>query len=140
MSTDPIDRAVHAARKVKREFDTEDLPLAPQTWHVLVEPYEPEEYSDGGIALSEGVQNANNILSSIAKIMALGPDVHHGKSISGIDLASMNLEVGQFVYVQPYTGVELYFKGGFPKLKLIANTNILGVLLWEPKLFRIYAG
>lgn len=124
----------------RREYDLADLPIEPQTWHVLVQPYEPKEETGGGIVLPGAVNRANQILSPVARILWLGPQAHEGKSISGIELSTMNLTVDTYVIVQPYTGVEIKMKDGYPSLKLILNSNIIGKLRWEPERFLSYAG
>jgi len=119
------------------------LPLQPAFWSVLLEPLEPKETSVGGIVLAKPTQDAQKILTTIGRILAIGSLAFTGKTASGLSLSDEKLKfaVGDHVLYQRYTGQELYLysKGQEEdrRLVMITDSEILG-LVSDPSAFRIY--
>ncbi len=58
--------------KKLREIDLNTIP-DPLTWHILVQPYEPEDTTTGGFFLSEADTNDYKKVHCLGKIIKMGP-------------------------------------------------------------------
>lgn len=137
-----IDRIARNATNLQRRgsvdlLSLEKLPIEPWGWQMLVEPLEPVEVSEGGIVLPEESKQADEIQTTVARVLRLGPAALDGLTQSGLKLAKLIPKadgsdttpedlIGQYLIFQRYTGYPITLrKYGNKKVLLISVTEVL---------------
>lgn len=134
-----IERRIKAAdEEAKLEPITpEQLPMQPMFWHVLIEPMRPKQQSKGGLILAEETTRVEEILTTIGRLVAIGPAAFQGKTESGIDLSKdidRDTLVGRWVMYAKHTGQEIKLRSGH-RLMLMNDSELLA-FVDDPEEFR----
>ena len=90
------------------------LPLRAILWYLIVEPLKPPDRTEGGIYLADDAKEAEEIMITVGKIVALGSLCFTGRTMSGLCLADETdkPKLGDYVLYQRYTGQKLKFRDG----------------------------
>lgn len=105
---------------------------SPQLWRLLVAPVRPRRETKGGIILADETLDAQDILTYIGRVVALGPLV--GKKPEWPE-GSYDIKVGDWVVFGRHGGQRFEFKG--VKLLLIDDDAIMAKAA-GPDGFRTY--
>lgn len=150
-----IDRIARDAAKPVSDYklDPSDLPFVPGLWNIVIEPLAPKKVSSGGIELPNETQEAQEILTAIGQIIAVGPLAFEGMTESGMDTSKCvydpetkdvrAYQVGDWVGYMRYTGHQMTLsrdltKSQRPKSLLILTVSELLGLVKRPRDFQIY--
>lgn len=150
-----IDRLAREAAKpvVDYKLDPNDLPFIPGLWNIVIEPLAPKKVSAGGIQLANETQEAQEILTAMGQIIAVGPLAFSGKTETGMDTsqcvcdpetqALRSYRVGDWVAYMRYTGHTMTLareltKSERPKSLIILTVSELLGLVKRPRDFQIY--
>lgn len=133
-----------AARRALQQADAETvdllkldrLPVQPAGWNILVEPMTPKQTSEGGIMLVSESQMAEEVNTTVGRVIACGPTAMQGKTNSGIEIRDFTDDIqkpadlkGRYVIYQKHTGQDVVLKKyGDRKLKLLTVTELLAVV------------
>lgn len=90
------------------------LPLQPLLWHLLIEPLPPQETTSGGIVIPTDTKEAEKIMITVGKVVAMGSLSFTGKTSSGVSLADEveKPQIGDHVLFQRYTGQAVILRDG----------------------------
>lgn len=113
---------------------TENFPLEVAMWQILIEMQRPKDRMGRFIKVETQREN-EQYLTTVGRVLMVGPTAMSGKTESGIPLDQLTATIktpeqliGKYVIIQRYTGNELFF-APWPvkKLRYITATEILGV-------------
>ena len=90
----------------------------PCSYHILVALPEQEEKTDGGIYLTDGVRDREELASITAYVMALGPDCYAETSQRKFPSGAYCKE-GDWVVMRAYSGTRIEIHG--KKFRLITD-------------------
>lgn len=120
--------------------------VEPCMWNLLVEPITPKEETSHGIVLIKEVQQAEEINTTNARVLAVGPTAMDGKTNSGIVIRDLTPKIqrpadliGKVVVFQKFTGqtIVVIDEPKDRKLIFITTTEILGIV-HKPEKIRFY--
>jgi chaperonin GroES len=123
-------------RKPGVEIST--LPIRPLAWRLLIRPFEPEEKTAGGIIKPDETREAEELLTYVGQIVAMGSQCYKAVTRSGIDLSKEEMKpvVGDWVIYGVYGGTMVRMKGGGKYL--IANDDAILGIVRDPLDFKYY--
>lgn len=104
----------------------------PVLWRLLVVPVQPRRQSKGGIVLPDETREAEEHLSYIGKVIALGPMA--GKKPEWPE-GAYDVKVGDWILFGRYSGQKIEYQG--VKFLFLDDDNVLGKCS-GPEGFRIY--
>jgi hypothetical protein len=113
---------------------TENFPLEVAMWQILIEMQRPKDRMGRFIKVETQREN-EQYLTTVGRVLMVGPTAMSGKTESGIPLDQLTATiktpeqlVGKYVIIQRYTGNDLFF-APWPvkKLRYITATEILSV-------------
>lgn len=113
---------------------TENFPLEVAMWQILIEMLRPKDRMGRFIKVETQREN-EQYLTTVGRVLMVGPTAMSGKTESGIPLDQLTATiktpeqlVGKYVIIQRYTGNDLFF-APWPvkKLRYITATEILSV-------------
>lgn len=98
-------------------------------WNVLIEIEKTERMSKGGIALPDDVVEADSLLTTVGKVVDIGPMAFKTKTPGGHDYAvhADDVKPGAWVMVSRKIGVPIKFRDG-RVCQLCNDYEILAVL------------
>lgn len=112
----------------------EAFPLEVASWNILIEMVKVKDRMGRFLKHADQV-NQEQYLTTVGRVLMVGPTALSGKTESGIPLNELTATIktaadmiGKYVIIQRYTGNELFF-APWPvkKLRYITATEILGV-------------
>lgn len=112
----------------------EAFPLEVASWNILIEMVKVKDRM-GRFLKHIDQMNQEQYLTTVGRVLLVGPTAFTGKTESGIPLNELTATIktseqliGKYVIIQRYTGNELFF-APWPvkKLRYITATEILGV-------------
>lgn len=106
-----------ATATATRETKKTSLKIRPLEDRVVVEPFEAEERTAGGIVLPDSAREKPNQ----GKVIAVGP----GKLLDSGERGQMSLKVGDRVLYGKYSGNEIEIDG--TKFVIMRESDVLGV-------------
>ena len=125
------DKKIVALSEEKEKKMASSLPQ-PCSYHILVALPEQEEKTDGGIYLTDGMRDREELASITAYVMALGPDCYTETSQRKFPSGAYCKE-GDWVVMRAYSGTRIEIHG--KKFRLITDDvpqaiveNPLGVI------------
>ena len=126
MSDNNSDTTLEIGAKLPANF-FEELPK-PLFWRILILPRKPKEVSAGGIYIPKVNQDAQEILTYMGQVVAMGPHagVHERLGGDGTTPAPDFPKVNDFVMYGKYAGQTVVYKG--VKLILVNDDELLGTL------------
>jgi co-chaperonin GroES (HSP10) len=106
---------------------TKELPI-PVGWKVIVRPRSAKTMSDGGIDVS-ATEDAQEHLVYMGELVAVGEAAFTSRTAGGLDMAAWKArpEVGDTVFFAPYGGLQIRQRGEKKPLRLLNDTDILGI-------------
>ena len=113
------------------------LPLIPIGWRILVRPFEHPK-SVGEILLPAEALEAEEYLTYVGQIVAMGSQCYKAITRSGIHLAEMDPKpkVGDWIMYGTYGGQKVITKAG-AKYLVMNDDGIMGIVE-DPASFRAY--
>lgn len=98
-------------------------------WRVLIQMERPELKTTGGIVLPDDVNDADDALRCVGKVVEIGPMAFTAKQASGIDysLHQGDVKVGDWVLVNRKIGLPIKFKDG-RAYQLVNDYEIMAVI------------
>jgi|TARA_R110001583_G_scaffold20730_2_gene79354 co-chaperonin GroES (HSP10) len=111
------DKKIVALSEEKEKKMASSLPQ-PCSYHILVALPEQEEKTDGGIYLTDGVRDREELASITAYVMALGPDCYTETSQRKFPSGAYCKE-GDWVVMRAYSGTRIEIHG--KKFRLITD-------------------
>jgi co-chaperonin GroES (HSP10) len=120
-------------------------------WRLLICPQQPKKTSAGGIALPDDVQDAEQHLQYIGRILAVGPLAGKNERFMPPEYRDMNLarkaefqplpyawpyKEGDWVLYGRYAGMRMDYKG--IKLLVVNDDELQGIIA-SPEGWKIYA-
>ena len=111
------DKKIVALSEEKEKKMASSLPQ-PCSYHILVALPEQEEKTDGGIYLTDGVRDREELASITAYVMALGPDCYAETSQRKFPSGAYCKE-GDWVVMRAYSGTRIEIHG--KKFRLITD-------------------
>ncbi len=124
---------------VKPDVEVEAvLPVQPVGWRVLVRPFEPPKATAGGIELPDEALEAEEYLTYVGQIVAMGDQCYCAVTRSGIELANIDPKpaVGDWIMYGTYGGQKIVTKSGAKYL--IMNDDCIMGIVSDPASFRAY--
>ena len=120
----------------KTEVDC--LPIMPLAWRLLIRPFEPEDKTSGGIIKAQETLEAEELLTYVGQIVAMGSQCYKAVTRSGIDLNKEEVKpkVGDWVVYGVYGGTMVRMAGGGKYL--IANDDAILGIVRDPLDFKYY--
>jgi co-chaperonin GroES (HSP10) len=100
------------------KIDLKDVP-EPLTWHVLVQPYELLEKTEGGLLLSDDEQHDFKRIHCVGKIVKMGPLCFNAPSFGG----HRAYEIGDIIFFGRQNGMWMNWQGC--ELVLLADDRML---------------
>lgn len=88
------------------KIDLDKIP-EPITWHLLVQPYMPEEKTTGGFHIAEADQEDYKKLHCIGKVIKMGPLCFNQEAFKN----TRPYEVGDVVYFNRHNGLWMTWEG-----------------------------
>lgn len=123
----------------KNEMDPRDLPQedidsmpTPTGYRILMIPYSPPNTTASGIIVSDKMQKAETVASTVGYIAKMGPDCYKDKDRYE---AGPWCKVGDFVLFGRYAGARIQRKG--LEVRILNDDEILG-LIDDPKDYLAY--
>ena len=111
------DKKIVALSEEKEKKMASSLPQ-PCSYHILVALPEQEEKTDGGIYLTDGMRDREELASITAYVMALGPDCYTETSQRKFPSGAYCKE-GDWVVMRAYSGTRIEIHG--KKFRLITD-------------------
>ena len=111
------DKKIVAISEEKEKKMASSLPQ-PCSYHILVALPEQEEKTDGGIYLTDGMRDREELASITAYVMALGPDCYTETSQRKFPSGAYCKE-GDWVVMRAYSGTRIEIHG--KKFRLITD-------------------
>jgi co-chaperonin GroES (HSP10) len=129
MSAGKIARELRSLHENVTAIDPASLPLKVTLWRVLIEPVEPIKETAGGIALASSTVDAQQLVTSVGRILQLGAFAFKSKTNAGLNLADEpnNPKVGDYVLFEQYAGQEVKLRTG-KCVRVLNDTEILSVV------------
>ena len=114
------------------------LPIVPVGWRVLIRPYEPRDESEVGILYTDETKEAEEMLTCVGQIVAMGSECYKLKTRSGIDMANIDPKpkIGDWIIYGTYGGQTIRTKAG-AKYMIMNDDGIMGIVP-DPHSFRAY--
>lgn len=140
----PLRAALHQVDQATRPQDErvvmgpDDVPGHALFWRVILQPWVAQY--EGKIETPEMTKRAEEMASSIGKILQIGSLAFKSKTNAGLCLADEPHipQVGQYVVHEPYAGVVHKLKGRLERqIRIINETEIL-MVTDTPEIFRGY--
>lgn len=103
-------------------------------WQILVAPLAPRTHSDGGIALPDAVQDAEQYLTYIGKILQVGPAYYESDALKAQKRHGVP-RVGEYVLYKKFSGMRVQYRG--VQLMLMPDDTPLAVIR-DIDQFRMY--
>lgn len=134
-----------ALRKALGEFRREpmlepnEVPIQVILWRILVQPIPPLKANPGGrIEIAEDTQKAEEIATSVGRVLQLGHFAFKSKTPAGLALAEepFKPEIGQYVLYETYAGQEIKLRTG-KKVRVLLDTEVLAIVS-DPDEIRAY--
>ncbi len=72
---------------------TAGFPFTPALWMIVVEPLQPREESDGGIAVVDLSQEAEQYQMTVGRVLKAGPAAFEGQTTGGIKLDNFTADI-----------------------------------------------
>jgi co-chaperonin GroES (HSP10) len=115
-----------------------DVPITPLGWRVLIQPYQPDPMSEGGIAIPEEAIDNTRILTSVGRIVAMGNKAFTAKTRAGIDMSEIEPmpKVGDWVVFGAYGGLKITRRNG-TEYRLLNDDAIMAIAR-NPKELQFY--
>lgn len=115
-----------------------DCPIKPLGWRVVVRPYRPEKFTEGGIELPEEALDNAQILTFVGQIVDMGNKAFTAVTRAGIDMSEIEPrpKVGDWVLYGSYGGQKIVLKNQ-TEYRLMNDDAIMAVAR-DPKEFLIY--
>lgn len=140
-----IDREKKQAEKVaqlekEREeaeapIDIANLPLQPLTWFLLVQPLAAPR-KIGEFFMPDQFVSAQEYLTTVAEIIAMGPACFKGTTKSGVSLTSVDFKVGDWLIYPKHVGQELKLATK-QRVLIIQDTDVIAKVT-DPRGIFIY--
>lgn len=112
---------------------TQGFPFTPAYWMVVVEPLQPREESDGGIAVVDLSQEAESYQMTVGRVLKVGPAAMDGQTTGGVKLDNFTAAIrkpedliGKYVVYQKHVGQELVLRKTGQVIKVMKTTDLLG--------------
>lgn len=113
---------------------TAGFPFTPALWMIVVEPLEPRETSDGGIAVVDLSQEAESYQMTVGRVLKAGPACMDGQTTGGVKLCNFTADVqtgdaliGKYVVYQRHVGQDITLRKTGQVIKVMKVTELLGV-------------
>jgi co-chaperonin GroES (HSP10) len=123
---------------------TEGFPFTPAYWMIVVEPLQPREESDGGIAVVDLSQEAESYQMTVGRVLKVGPACMDGQTTGGVKLNNFTADIqkpedliGKYVVYQLHVGQEITLRKTGQVVKVMKVTELLGVTD-EPYSWKFY--
>lgn len=109
------------------------FPFTPAYWMVVVEPLQPREESDGGIAVVDLSQEAESYQMTVGRVLKVGPACMDGQTTGGVRLDNFTATIhkpedliGKYFVYQRHVGQELTLRKTGQTIKVMKTTDLLG--------------
>jgi hypothetical protein len=123
---------------------TAGFPFTPAYWMIVVEPLQPREESDGGIAVVDLSQEAESYQMTVGRVLKVGPAAMEGQTVGGVKLDNFTADirkpehlVGRYFVYQRHVGQELILRKTGQTIKVMKTTDLLGETD-DPHAWRFY--
>ena len=110
------------------------IPFTPALWMIVVEPLQPRDMTDGGIAVVDLSQDAEEYMVTVGRVLSAGPAAMEGQTTGGVPLNHFTKDIttpaqliGQWVVYQKHVGQELTLRKTGQLVKVMKLTELLGV-------------
>jgi hypothetical protein len=120
------------------------FPFTPALWMIVVEPLQPREYSDGGVAVVDLSQDAESYQMTVGRVLKAGPASFDGQTTGGVKLSNFTDDIqrredliGKYVVYQLHVGQELTLRKTGQIVKAMKLTDCLGVTE-DPAAWKFY--
>lgn len=104
--------------KPLKKLDLNEIP-EPLTWHVLVQPYVPEEKTTGGFHISETDNDDYKKMHCVGKILKMGPLCFQAEAFKN----SQPFQTGDVIFFGRHNGLWMNWNG--EDLVLLADDRML---------------
>ncbi len=112
---------------------THGFPFTPAYWNIVVEPLQPREESDGGIAVVDLSQEAESYQMTVGRVLKVGPACMDGQTTGGVRLDNFTADIhkpeeliGKYFVYQRHVGQELTLRKTGQTIKVMKTTELLG--------------
>lgn len=146
-STALVERvAQNALKEVQPPPDLliEGIPFTPALWMIVIEPLQPRSMSDGGIAVVDLSQEAEQYQVTVGRVLSAGPASMDGKTTGGVELCKFTEDVrtpgeliGKHVVYMKHVGQELVLRKTGQIVKVMKITDLLGITA-DPYAWKFY--
>jgi len=125
-----------ALREMKPPPDllVEGFPFTPALWMIVVEPLQPREETDGGIAVVDLSQEAEAFQMTVGRVLRAGPASFDGETTGHVRLSNFTDDIqrredliGKYVVYQRHVGQDLTLRKTGQVVKAMKVTDLLGV-------------
>lgn len=120
------------------------FPFTPALWMIVVEPLQPRDTSDGGIAVVDLSQEAEAFQMTVGRVLKAGPASFDGQTTGGVKLSNFTDGVqcredliGKYVVYQRHVGQDLVLRKTGQTVKAMKLTDCLGVTE-DPHAWKFY--
>lgn len=102
----------------------------PMGWKLLIRPRQAKKMSAGGIVLSNEVSDAEESMTFIGQVIAIGEAAFMATTQGGINMAEFVdvPDVGDWVVYAPFAGQKMRVKGDDSIFLLLNDTEIQGLV------------
>lgn len=121
--------------EAEKPIDIERLPLQPLTWFLLVQPLAAPK-KVGEFFMPDQFVAAQEYLTTVAEIIAMGPACFKGTTKSGVSLTSVDLKVGDWLIYPKHVGQELKLSTK-QRVLIIQDTDVIAKVI-DPRGIFIY--
>jgi co-chaperonin GroES (HSP10) len=125
-----------------RKFLTADeSPVKPILWRLLVQPLPPKKtYGESAIEITQDAQTAEEILTSVGRVIAMGAFAYRSKTNAGLNLADEpnKPQEGTFILFAQYAGQEVILNDEQKtKLRIMDDSEVLAIVT-DPEQIKRY--
>lgn len=114
---------------------TNEVPVRPAGWRILVEPVKIKTHTDGGIELPAESIRAQEYLRYYGRVVAMGPLCYQNDRFKPHPNAACEVacKVGDMVVFDRHAGQEVVQKRGddVVRYRVINDDNVLGIVVDE---------
>ena len=105
------------------------LPV-PLGWKILVRPKQPKKMSTGGIAMPGEVTDAEQAMTYVGQVEAIGEAAFMATTQGGINMTAFKVKpkVGDWIVYAPFAGQKMRMKGDDTILILMNDTEVQAVI------------
>ena len=110
------------------------FPFTPALWMIVIEPLRPREESDGGIAVVDLSQEAEEFQMTVGRVLKAGPASMDGQTTGGVRLNNFTADIqtpadliGKYVVHHRHVGQELTLRKTGQVVKVMKVTELLGI-------------